>query len=79
MSGFLAAVGPGAHDVDWRFPAVIHYCTYGYGSKLFTETPMSLIIMALETVLMFIGLLLSQTVSFIVENPLFDRSTEHSS
>jgi hypothetical protein len=70
MSGFLAAVAPGTHDVDWRFPAAIHDCTYGYGSKLVTETPMSLINMALETVLTFIGLLLSQTVSFIVENPL---------
>jgi hypothetical protein len=50
MSGFLAAVAPGTRYVDWRFPAAIHNCTYGYASKLVTETPMSLIKMALETV-----------------------------
>jgi hypothetical protein len=71
MSGSLAAVGPGTHDVDWRFPAAIHDCTYGYGSNLLvTETPLSLMNMALETVLTFIRVLLSHTVSFIAENPL---------
>lgn len=69
-SGFLSALGPVTHEVDWRFPAAIHDRTYEFGSKLATETPLSFMNMRLDTVFTFVGLLLSHTVLFIAEKPL---------
>ena len=70
MFGLLAAVAPGIHDDDRRFPDAIHDCTYGRGSNLSTFTPFSFINIALEIDLTLMAFRLSHTVSFMAENPL---------